>query len=354
MDRTFYLDLAAAGARLPIGADLILKQHPDHGVILNDAARLATVLMEAADAYHTPLAFPIMDLTLEKCALMEMLGVTDDAGTWHLPPRPDPVLLERFQANLSHPWPRRMQANIQALRILADQGVGRYFPIGMSIGPVSLMSKLLVDPITPLFLAGSGLTAAEDEDVATLDLAAELAIRMVLRYVEAQAQAGAAAIFIAEPAANRCYFSPRQMEAGSNVWEHYVLAANRRVLDLLQRRDVDLFFHCCGDLTDAMVASFRALDPALLSLGSSRCLWHDAALLPRSIVLYGNLPTKLFYSDESMPAARVAQWTNELTRRMTQVGHPFILGSECDVLSVAGREATIRRKLDVMLTHPSA
>jgi hypothetical protein len=35
---------------------------------------------------------------------------------------------------------------------------------------------------------------------------------------------------------------------------------------------------------------------------------------------------------------------------MARCGHPHILGSECDVLSVPGCEETIRRKVERMLT----
>ncbi len=37
--------------------------------------------------------------------------------------------------------------------------------------------------------------------------------------------------------------------------------------------------------------------------------------------------------------------------QMRESGHPFILGSECDVLHVPEAAATIRRKVEVMLTE---
>ena len=98
-----------------------------------------------------------------------------------------------------------------------------------------------------------------------------------------------------------------------------------------------------------MVQRFATLDPAIMSLGSSRLLWEDAALVPRSTVLYGNLPTKQFYSDELVSVAKVRQLSEDLTRRMREVGHPFILGSECDILSVPGCERTIKAKVEAFL-----
>jgi hypothetical protein len=39
----------------------------------------------------------------------------------------------------------------------------------------------------------------------------------------------------------------------------------------------------------------------------------------------------------------------DLLERMRGTGHPFILGSECDVLAVAGSEAAIMAKVDAFL-----
>ena len=92
-----------------------------------------------------------------------------------------------------------------------------------------------------------------------------------------------------------------------------------------------------------------SFESAMLSLGASRLLWEDAALVPRDIVLYGNLPSKQFYSDATMPAARVRELAGELLQRMRATGHPFILGSECDVLNVPGSEVRIREKVKAFL-----
>jgi hypothetical protein len=99
-----------------------------------------------------------------------------------------------------------------------------------------------------------------------------------------------------------------------------------------------------------MVRQFgQRLRPAILSLGGSRKLWEDAAVVPKEVVLFGNLPTKSFYSDAVMSAERVRSLTTELIEKMRGAGHPFILGSECDVLHVPDAAETIRRKVDVML-----
>jgi hypothetical protein len=127
------------------------------------------------------------------------------------------------------------------------------------------------------------------------------------------------------------------------------MAPNRRIRALLKEAGVELFFHCCGELIDPMARAFGTLDPAILSLGSSRLLWQDATLIPKSTVLYGNLPSKSFYSDSLVSVADVGKRSRELIGRMKDVGHPFILGTECDVLSVPGCECTIKSKVDAMM-----
>ena len=81
-----------------------------------------------------------------------------------------------------------------------------------------------------------------------------------------------------------------------------------------------------------MVEAFaQRLHPVVLSLGSSRKLWEDARLIPKDVVLYGNLPSKSFYSDGAMPVKEIVRRTSDLIARMRKSGHPHIAGTECDV-----------------------
>jgi uroporphyrinogen-III decarboxylase len=211
------------------------------------------------------------------------------------------------------------------------------------------MTKLLSDPITPVFLAGSGATADEEPEVKLMEIALELSTRLALGIIQRQIDAGAKMMVIAEPAANKVFFSPAQIAAGSDVFEKIAMAPNRRIRALLKGAGVDLFFHCCGELVDPMVRAFASLDPAILSLGSSRVLWNDAALVPKSTVLFGNLPSKQFYSDSLVSVDDVRHRSRELIERMREARHPFILGTECDVLSVPDCRPTILAKVDAML-----
>ncbi len=353
MDRKFYLDLAASHTCLPVGADLVLREHADHHEILRNGDRLGAVLKDAAERYQTPLALPVMDLTLEKAALLSMLGVPADCvDTYHFSECPTAQTMAMFRARLTDPYDPRLQAQVDSIKwIVANTDL---VPVGMTVGPFSLMTKLLADPITPLYIAASGVTADEDPEVMMIERCLEMSLQIILRSLTAQIQAGAKVVFIAEPAANIAFISPNQIEAGSDIFDRYVMKYNQRLKSVLKAWDVDLFFHCCGELIPYMVKKFCELDPAVLSLGSSRKLWEDAAIVPQTTVLYGNLPSKKFYSDELSPVDAVRKQTAELRARMDATGHPFILGTECDILSVPGHEKKIMDKVLAMIETGSA
>lgn len=343
MDRSYYLELAAAGLKLPFGTHLILHEYPDHTAIVKDGPRLGRVVETAARRFDVPLALPLMDLKLEKEALVLAHGIkAQEAETYHFQEQPaaDPEI--RLTP--------RMEAACGAIHYIASET--DLLPVGMGIGPFSLLTKLVADPITPVFMAGTGATADDEPEVRMIERLLALAGETIQTYLAAQIQAGAKAIIICEPAANKVYFSPNQLAKSYAVFDRYVMHGNRQIREQLKASGVDLIFHDCGELVDEMVRQFASLDPAMLSLGSSRVLWEDAALVPKSTVLYGNLPSKQFYSDELCSVARVRQLSDDLTRRMREIGHPFILGSECDVLSVTGYEPTINTKVTEFLKSP--
>ena len=338
MDPQFFLDLAARGARMPIGTDLILSEKSDPEQIKHDGRRLGQVMEEAAHRWKTPVALPLMDLTVEKEWLGHGLGVSaQEIPSWHFD---NGVPAEIPDAPLTP----RLKANSEAIRYIATET--DLFPCGMSIGPFSLMTKLIADPISPVFSAGMD---DMDEDVERMEKVLELATQVILRTIEAQLDAGAQAILLCEPAANTVYFSPIQLAESTATFDRYVIASNQRIRELLRSRGAGLIFHDCGELNDDLVRKFVTLEPVMISLGSSRQIWKDAKLLPASIVLYGNLPTKKFYSDSVISLPQVEEMGREILAKMKETGHPFILGSECDVLNVPGSEQTIRGKVDAFL-----
>jgi uroporphyrinogen-III decarboxylase len=350
MQKQFYLNLADRGLRLPIGTHLILHEKADHETIIHHGDRLGAVMVEAAHHYKSPLAIPLMDLTLEKEAILAILGIpAEEREKFHFDSLPEAGAVEKITtAPFMIP---RMTATCDAIRHVAErekqEGI---IALGMGIGPFSLMTKMLSDPITPVFMAGTGLTAEEDDDVALVECVMELSTQIILRYLTEQAKAGAKAIIVCEPAANLVFFSPNQLAEGSDVFDRFVMSPNLKIKARLDELGVDLIFHDCGELTDGMVESFNRLNPVMLSLGCSRTLWKDAALISKDIVLYGNLPSKKFYSDEAVSVADIERMTRELITNMKKTGHPFIMGTECDVLSVPGHEESIKRKVDAMMS----
>lgn len=344
MLRARLLELAHRGHRVPIATDLVLHERPAATAILTDGAGLGAVIAATAARYRSPLAFPLMDLRLEKAELLRFFGVpTEEVDKFHFNVAPSVEQRRDYARRVREAPPgARVVANLGALRFVAGQP--GLLPVGMCIGPFSLTTKLMADPITPVCMAGAGIGAEEDEGVALLEACLELSLTCVLAQVERALAAGARAVFVAEPAANQVYFSPLQLAGGSDVFERYVLAPNRRIADLLFAGDADLLFHCCGEINDAMLDGFCTLRPSLLSLGSSRRLWEDAVRVPKDTVLYGNLPSKLFYSDADMPLARVVDRVGELAAQMAASGHPFIMGTECDTLHVPEHAEAIRAK----------
>lgn len=324
---------------MPIGTHLVLHQQTDVEAALLDGPRLGDVILETARRFNTPLAVPLMDLTLEKEALLKACGVpAEQIEKYHFTAE----ALQIGEIELTE----RMKATCDAIAHVACSP--DVVAMGMGIGPFSLMTKLVADPITPVFLAGTGATATEEPDIGIIEAALAASEKVIHRYLEAQIAAGAKALIICEPAANLVYFSPKQLAQDYAVFDRYVMEPMRRIAKLLRSHDVDLVFHDCGELTEDMVKRFATLGAAMLSFGSSRRLWEDAAFVPKDTVLYGNLPTKRFYATQ-LSVVDVERMAEELISRMRQVGHPFILGSECDVLSVPGSEREIIGKVDAFM-----
>ncbi|HSD65624.1 MAG TPA: uroporphyrinogen decarboxylase family protein [Vicinamibacteria bacterium] len=349
--RDHFRALAARGLRTPIGTDLVLHERPDPEAVRLDGRRLAAVVREAAERYRTPLAIPLMDLRLEKADLVRRLRPdVGEADTFHFEAPPSEADLDRARETDDAAFLAVHRAQCDAIAELASRP--GLLPFGISVGPFSLMTKLLADPIGAVALAGRGASGADEPLVATAERALVLAELAVRRSLRAQAGAGAAAAIVCEPAASALFVSPRQMASGSPVFGRFVLEPLVRLKAQLDDLGVDLLLHDCGDPTTGMVEALASrVHPAVLSLGSSRRLWEDAAVVPRDVVLFGNLPTKHFHSDETLPLEAVRAKTRELVLKMRETAHPFILGSECDVLHVEEAAATIRRKVEAMLTE---
>jgi uroporphyrinogen-III decarboxylase len=331
-----------------MATDLFLNEAPEPESVRCDGAALGRVIERAALHWHSPLALPLMDLRLEKADLLGRLSISvDDADRFQFSgplQNADRAILDRAEA----PQCSGSQARDGALGYITSKT--ELMPIGMTIGPFSLATKLMTDPITAAALLGRGITPDEDPQVRLLCDCLELSEGVVLASVRRQIAHGARAMLVCEPAASTAFLSPRQIKAGSPIFDRLVLNPNSRVKDVLKEAEVALIFHDCGELTREMIQAFAArLEPAVLSLGSSRKLWEDAAMVPKSIVLYGNLPSKSFYSDAAMSVDEVTRRATELVEAMRKCGHPHILGTECDVLHVPGASEAIWRKVEAMM-----
>jgi uroporphyrinogen-III decarboxylase len=351
MDPDRFRALAADGLRTAIATDLVLHERADPEAARADGRHLAQVVLESARRQHTPLAVPLMDLRLEREDLVLRLRPGEDPERFQFlePPTAADHALARETANA--PLGARQQAQCDAIAAVAALG-GDPVPLGMAIGPFSLATRLVADPIAAVALAGAGLVADDEPLVAAFEGALRLAEGAVRRSLAAQLRAGAAAVIVCEPAASSLYVSPLQVSAGSPVFETLVVEPLLRLKALLDEHGAFLFLHDCGELVQPMLEALaQRVRPAVLSLGSSRRLWEDAALVPEDVVLYGNLPTRHFHSDETLPLEAVREKTRELLSRMAAIGRPFILGSECDVLHVPGAQARIHGKLEAMLSE---
>ena len=246
--------LAASRLRTPIGTDLVLHERQDPEAIVLDGRRLAGVVAEAAERYRTTLAIPLMDLRLEKADLVQLLRPEVTApDAFHLDAPPTEAELDRARAGNGAPFLPRHRAHLDALaEIAARPGLT---PLGMVIGPFSLSTKLLADPIAAVALAGRGGSEEEEPLVALAGRALLLAELSVRRSVQAQLDAGAAAVIVCEPAANALFVSPRQMAAGSLVFDRFVVEPLVRLREVLDRAGADLVLHDCGETTTAMVAA---------------------------------------------------------------------------------------------------
>ena len=334
---------------MPIGADLVLHEEPDPEQARNDGIVLGRVIEKTARRWATPLAIPLMDLRLEKTDLLACAGVpAADSEKYHFTSPLNESTIAALGAGKTAPLCHGSIARNQALSYIAS--FPDLVPVGMAIGPFSLVSRLMPDPITAAAMAGSGVAPEDSDEVRLLWQCLRLAEAAVQRSARSQIDHGARAMMLCEPAACTAFLSPRQLKAGSRLFEQLVMEPNLRLKAVLDAAGCDLIFHDCGELIDLMVEAFaNRLHPVILSLGGSRKLWEDARLVPSDVVLYGNLPTKSFYSDGAMPIEEVVRRSTELVAHMKACGHPHILGSECDVLFVPEAREAILAKVDAMM-----
>lgn len=336
--------------RIPIGIDLVLNEEREPEQVRLNGPELGRIIQRAARRWNSPLAIPLMDLRLEKMDLLSAVGIPiTEAERFHFAAPLEEAALSAACSERATDRCLWSRARDEALAYIASQT--DLIPIGMTIGPFSLATRLMADPITVTAMAGAGLEPQHSDEVRLWWQCLRMSEAAVARSLRSQIAHGARAFLICEPAAGTAFISPRQIKAGSKLFEQVIMEPNLRLKSILDEAGCSLFFHDCGELTNAMVEAFpQWLHPAVLSLGGSRKLWEDARLVPNDVVLYGNLPSKSFYSDGALPVDEVVRRTCELIARMHACGHPHIVGTECDVLFVPEAQQTINNKVEAMMT----
>src|ERR1700759_3518558 len=153
MDRTFYLELAARGLRMPIGTDLVLNEEREPEKVRVYGAALGQVVARAARRWNTPLAIPLMDLRLEKADLLARFGVSaDNAEAFHFTAPLDNASVSRECCDQNAaPGPGSRARNEAVAYIRSQEDL---VAVGMTIGPFSLATRLMVDSITAAAMAG--------------------------------------------------------------------------------------------------------------------------------------------------------------------------------------------------------
>ena len=350
MNREEYLKLAKEGKRMVFGADLVIKSKPNHDEIKLNGTLLGKCIEEATLKYSAPLALPHMDLSVEKEDLLTILGINKEKiELFKMDSVLDESLIHIIKLALNHPPTKKSIANCEAISYIRDNT--DYIPVGMCIGPFSMMTKLIPEPITPVFMAAMGVAGEDDMFIKNTELTLEVCTMIIERSIKMQIKAGAKAICVCEPAANSVYISPDMvMDDMEDIFDRFVIHFNQRLKTLMDKHNVDLILHDCGELSNSMLKKLCTLDPVIFSLGSSRNLWEDAAIVPDNIILFGNLPTKHFAQDKSFTPEKVEEITRELHNRMEATNHPFILGSECDILHIPGMDDELNSKVSRIFT----
>ena len=154
-------------------------------------------------------------------------------------------------------------------------------------------------------------------------------------------------MLVANPSAQKQFLPPSMPE----LFEELVVVPNREVREHLDSKDADMFLHNCGFLCPEFVRALGyGVHPAVLSLGSSEKLWEAAANVPKDVVLYGNVPSRLFAHSTEFTEESVREWMSKVAREMKAIDHPWIGGTECDVLSCPGCDGRITNMLAAIMT----
>ncbi|MBN8527105.1 MAG: uroporphyrinogen decarboxylase family protein [Planctomycetes bacterium] len=202
----------------------------------------------------------------------------------------------------------RTQVYIDTVRLLAAQP-GDPFVIAGCIGPFTLAGRL--------FGVSESLEFAMNEPEA-MEALIEKATTFLISYVSAFKDAGAKALFMAEPTAG--LLSPKMLGRFSSP---YV----KRIIEATEDGSFGIILHNCGAKI-AHIPSILASGATALHFGQPMDLPAAARAVPAGTVVCGNLdPSGVFVG---LDQAAIAQRTIELERRLDGLRN-VVMSSGCDI-----------------------
>ena len=182
--------------------------------------------------------------------------------------------------------------------------------LGGMIGPFSLAGRLA--DMTEMMI----LAAAEPETAMAL---LEKSSEFLGKYALALRDVGVNGIFIAEPAAG--LLSPEMCAQFSAVYLQRIVAA-------VQDDEFMVVLHNCGNAAGAQIPELLSVGAAALHLGNATDLVKAGALIPRDVLLMGNVDPVGVLKEGS--PEMVYTRTSELLREMADYPN-YVLSTGCDV-----------------------
>ena len=189
--------------------------------------------------------------------------------------------------------------------------------LGGMIGPFSLAGRLA--DMTEMMI----LAAVEPETAMAL---LEKTSDFLMKYALALREAGVDGLLIAEPAAG--LLSPEMCAQFSAVYLRKIVAA-------VQNDEFMVVLHNCGNAAGAQIPELLSVGAAALHLGNATDLAQAGTLVPRNVLLMGNVDP-VGTLKEGTPEVVYAR-TADLLRKMA--GYPnYVLSTGCDVPPGVSRE----------------
>lgn len=214
------------------------------------------------------------------------------------------------------PLDRRVLNSLQPSEALSGERIGVLLEslsrLRAIFGDTKCICGRLSGPLTLLALlfGPAAVESARQEGLPLLREAIEFALEVDLLLLEAQAAAGAHALWIDDRLACSDVLSPEE-------YESLLLAPTQRLLNAARTEEVWGFYHTAENDLDALALHAQAA-PDVLSLGPSLPMAQAQAALGRRVALMGNLDPTILLT-RAWPS-QVAAYVDGLVRHMKSGG----------------------------------